>query len=51
MHHVNPTIMAGIFTKRDCPLGDTAVRVQRDNDSDREVFYLTKLSVAKIIYR
>lgn len=41
--------MAAIFTKHDCPLGDTAVL--GDKDSDREMFYLTKLSVAKIIYR
>jgi hypothetical protein len=41
--------MAAIFIKHDCPLEDTVV--QRDKDNDREVFYLTKLSVAKIIYR
>ena len=40
--------MVAIFTKYDCPPRDTAV--QTDKDSDREVFYLMKLSVAKIIY-
>jgi hypothetical protein len=41
--------MAAILIKHDCRLGDTVV--QRDKNSDREVFYLTKVSIAKIIYR
>jgi len=41
--------MAAIFVKHGCPLGYTVV--QRYNDSDIEVFYLTTLSVGKIIYR
>jgi hypothetical protein len=41
--------MVAIFIKHGCLLGDTAV--QRYKDSDGGVFYLTKLSVDKIIYR